>query len=65
MNGGCHKIDGDWFCAYQPGKPLANRCHAVQADTAFLFLGFIANVTAAILAFIAHRRGGTMKHSAV
>jgi len=37
----------------------------VEADSAFLFLGFLASVAAAVLCFMATRGRGSVKHSAV
>lgn len=65
MNGGCHKVKGQTLCAYENDNTIEGRCRMVEADTAFLFLGCIASIGAAVLCFIASRRGGSVRHSAV
>jgi len=45
---------------------LSGRCRTAEADSAFLFLGFLASLAAAVLCFLASRRGGRgVKSSAV
>lgn len=66
INGGCFdRQDGHCIQTAYEFKDIRAHCRAVEADAAFLFLGFLACVAAAVLAFIAHRRGGSMRHSAV
>lgn len=38
-------------------EQVAGRCRTVEADAAFLFLGFVACVAAAALCFMAQKRG--------
>ncbi|KAH9834684.1 marvel domain-containing protein [Teratosphaeria destructans] len=45
---------------------LVGRCRKMEADAAFLFLGFIASAAAAALCYVGSRKGsGGLKHSAV
>ncbi|KAK0284190.1 hypothetical protein LTR35_005905 [Friedmanniomyces endolithicus] len=45
---------------------LSGRCRTAEADSAFLFLGFLASLAAAVLCFLASKRGGRgVKSSAV
>lgn len=70
VTGGCKRHKDDYKCGYLPfddgGKDqLEGRCKLVEADAAFLFLGFVASVVGAVLCLIASRRGGVGKRSAV
>jgi len=66
INGGCKGHGSNEACGFSGYNVLPGRCRMVEADSAFLFLGFLASIAAAILCFIASKRsGGGMKHSAV
>ncbi|OOG00296.1 hypothetical protein ASPCADRAFT_202190 [Aspergillus carbonarius ITEM 5010] len=43
ISGGCTKIDKTKVCGYTP-SPAKSRCTSAQADTAFMFLGFVVCV---------------------
>nr|POE49151.1 hypothetical protein CFP56_32301 [Quercus suber] len=72
MNGGCRGKGDDETCGFAADadstadalSTLLSHCHTVEADTAFLFLGFVACIGAAVLCLMAGRRGGA-RHSAV
>nr|POF04597.1 hypothetical protein CFP56_56078 [Quercus suber] len=72
MNGGCKGKGDNQVCgiakdantAKEALSHLESHCRTIEADTVFLFLGFIACVGAAALCFMGSRRGGT-RHSAV
>jgi hypothetical protein len=59
LNGGCMTKKGTPYCGYEFDE-LPGRCKVVEADTAFLFFGFAACVGAAVLCFLAHKRGSTV-----
>ncbi|KAK1057538.1 hypothetical protein LTR12_008689 [Friedmanniomyces endolithicus] len=69
LNGGCQKSGGEDYCAVPSENThavLSGRCRTAEADSAFLFLGFLASLAAAVLCFLASRRGGRgVKSSAV
>ncbi|TKA79026.1 hypothetical protein B0A55_03159 [Friedmanniomyces simplex] len=69
LNGGCYGSGDKKLCGFPVQNykgVLAGRCRTAEADAAFLFLGFLASVAAAVLCFLASRRGGRgVKHSAV
>lgn len=68
LNGGCEGSAKGMYCGFDMSKPAADlrsRCHAIEADTAFLFLSFLTCIAAAVLCFMAHKRGGGVKHTAV
>lgn len=68
LNGGCKGHGENKTCGGPKltGTDLLNgRCRQIEADSAFLFLGFLASVSAAVLCWMASRRGGSMKQSAV
>jgi hypothetical protein len=60
LNGGCVTMKGVPYCGYDNLEQLAGRCKVVEADTAFLFFGFAACVGAAVVCFLAHKRGSTI-----
>jgi len=72
LNGGCKGKGDNRICGIPATSDKAavnmlnSRCRMVEADAAFLFLGFIASIAAAVLCFLASRRsGGRVRHSAV
>lgn len=60
LNGGCVKTKRGPACGYVDLEEIAGRCKVLEADSAFLFLGFGACVGAAVLCFLAHKRGSTV-----
>lgn len=60
LNGGCVKRKGIPYCGYDSLDELSGRCKVVEADAAFLFLGFAACLGAAVVCFLAHKRGTTL-----
>lgn len=56
INGGCRKKDGDSYCGFDEYSDLEGRCHIASANAAFLFLGFLAALAAAILCWLAVRK---------
>jgi len=66
---GCGKEYGTDICGIQlennPYSAVTARCKTVEADAAFLFLGFLASLAAAALCYLASTRGGRgVKNSA-
>ena len=45
------------FCGIEDWDEAEAHCKVIKSDTAFLFLGFAACVGAAVLCFLAHKRG--------
>lgn len=60
LNGGCVKLKDNEWCGADGFKQLADRCKVIEADAAFLFLAFVASVGAAVVCFLAHKRGSTV-----
>lgn len=58
LDGGCVTVNnGDTSCWWAlDNSKLHSRCVSAQADTAFMFLGFIACVGALIASFLSGRR---------
>ncbi|PYI04647.1 hypothetical protein BO78DRAFT_471125 [Aspergillus sclerotiicarbonarius CBS 121057] len=56
ISGGCTKIDKEKVCGYTPGKSKS-RCTSAQADTAFMFLGFVVCVGVCGMIFLRKRKG--------
>ncbi|KAK5125055.1 hypothetical protein LTR85_001246 [Meristemomyces frigidus] len=66
LNGGCKGKGDNQECGFASYNVLPGRCRMAEADSAFLFLGFLISIGAAVLCFLASRRGGGVsKHSAV
>jgi len=60
LNGGCVNTKSGPRCAWNSLEEISGRCKVVEADSAFLLLGFAACVGAAVLCFLAQRRGKTV-----
>jgi hypothetical protein len=60
LNGGCMTKKGTPYCGYDGLEEISARCKVVEADAAFLLLGFVACVGAAVVCFLAHKRGSTV-----
>ena len=60
LNGGCVNTKSGPRCSWNNLEEIAGRCKVVEADTAFLFFGFAAFVGAAVLSFLAQKRGKTV-----
>ncbi|KAK4565228.1 hypothetical protein LTR86_003845 [Recurvomyces mirabilis] len=62
INGGTRKGRGDTYYVGYPTdnahEALQSRCQKIEADSVFLFLAFLVSVAAAVLCFMASKRGG-------
>lgn len=66
INGGCAKFKGSPdICGFSDFSQLVGRCRTVEADAAFLFLGFIASLVAAVLYLSVMRNQKKGLHAAV
>ncbi|KAK4549532.1 hypothetical protein LTR36_006529 [Oleoguttula mirabilis] len=66
LNGGCKGKGDNLQCGIDIHPyALPGRCKMVEADSAFLFLGFLVSVAAAVLCYLASKRGGGARRSAV
>lgn len=66
VNSGCVHNENrhKYYCGFDYND-MPDRCRTVEADAAFLFLGFLACIATAVLCFLAHKRGGTGRSSVV
>ncbi|KAK5135799.1 hypothetical protein LTR08_004626 [Meristemomyces frigidus] len=66
VSGGCKGKGENQICGAHGTDGNGVRCRMIEADSAFLFLGFLVSVTAAVLYYMASRRSGReVRHAAV
>jgi len=61
LTGGCKFANHQTICGFPTSAAIRSRCHDMEADAAFLFLGFLASVATAVLCFLSSRGGGGTK----